>query len=236
MIDIKAINSAKRQFPTVWFLQEREMETLHFVLVSESHKKTWTFHLHTYRLLKMSAAPQLSACTTGVTGSSVWWELQPRYSQNVFYNTSLEGRVQKISIQFCEMRAHQSSNTEGAEVHLLRTTQLRIQTLEASRQGALHGVLWVGQEVAVEGPAEGEEIQGLAALLLSRGADRATGLEDATLWAALGQKHSTHQPAQGLEARQLHQHLDAKMEKRGVCKVQHLAGFSLTSGPTASRK
>lgn len=79
---------------------------------------------------------------------------------------------------------------------------------EGSWQWTLHGVLWVGQEVAVEGPAEGEEVQGLAALLLGRGADGAAGLEDAPLGAALGQKHPTHQPPQGLEAGQLHQYLD----------------------------
>lgn len=80
--------------------------------------------------------------------------------------------------------------------------------MSTSGQRALHGVLGVRQEVAVEGPAEGEEVQGLAALLLGRGADGAAGLDDPPLRAALGQKHPTQQPAQGLEARQLHQHLD----------------------------
>lgn len=62
--------------------------------------------------------------------------------------------------------------------------------------------------MTVEGPAEGEEIQGLAALPLGCRANRAAGLEDATLRAALGQEHPAHQPLQGLEAGQLHQHLD----------------------------
>lgn len=46
-----------------------------------------------------------------------------------------------------------------------------IKTLGTSRQRALHGILRVWQEVAIERPAEREEIQGLAALLLGRGAD-----------------------------------------------------------------
>ncbi|KAG7223072.1 hypothetical protein INR49_015831 [Caranx melampygus] len=76
------------------------------------------------------------------------------------------------------------------------------------------------REVAVEGPAEGEEIQGLAALLLSRRADGAAGLEDATLRAALGQEHPTHQPLQGFEASQLHQHLDDSTGAQSL-KVTH---------------
>lgn len=68
--------------------------------------------------------------------------------------------------------------------------------------------------MAVEGPAEGEEVQGLAALLLGRGADGATGLEDATLRAALRQEHPTHQPPQGLETRELHQYLDKDPKER----------------------
>lgn len=58
----------------------------------------------------------------------------------------------------------------------------------------------VREEVAVERPAEGEEIKSLAALLLSRGADGAAGLQDAPLGAALREKHAAHQPLQGFEA------------------------------------
>lgn len=65
----------------------------------------------------------------------------------------------------------------------------------------------VREKVAVERPAEGEEIQGLAALLLSRGADRAAGLQDTPLRAALWEEHATHQPPQGFEAGQIHQNL-----------------------------
>lgn len=65
----------------------------------------------------------------------------------------------------------------------------------------------VGEKVAVERPAEGEGVQGLAALLLSGGADRAAGLQDPPLRAALREKHAAHQPAQGFEAGQIHQDL-----------------------------
>ena len=61
--------------------------------------------------------------------------------------------------------------------------------------------------MTVEGPAEGDEIQGRAALLLGPRADGAAGLEHAALGAALGQEQAAHQPPQGLIARQLHQHL-----------------------------
>ena len=185
----------------------------------------------------MTAAPQLSACTTGFIGSSVLQSCSHAIVKMCSTTHLLNAVSRKSVSRSVKCGVHQSSNTKvhsGGEVHLLRTTQLRIQTLEASRQGALHGVLWVGQEVAVEGPAEGEEIQRLAALPLSRGADGAAGLEDATLWAALGQKHSTHQPAQGLEARQLHQHLDGKMEKKGVCEVERLAWNSWTEAIATS--
>lgn len=61
--------------------------------------------------------------------------------------------------------------------------------------------------MAVERPAEGEEIQGLAALLLGGGADRAAGLQDPPLRAALREKHAAHQPPQGFEAGKIHQNL-----------------------------
>lgn len=65
----------------------------------------------------------------------------------------------------------------------------------------------VREKVAVERPAEGEEVQGLAALLLSRRADRAARLQDAPLRAALREKHAAHQPPQRLEAGEIHQNL-----------------------------
>lgn len=83
----------------------------------------------------------------------------------------------------------------------------RSQTLKPSRQRALGGIMQVREKVAVERPAEGEEIQGLAALLLSRGADRAAGLQDPPLRAALREKHAAHQPPQGFEAGEIHQNL-----------------------------
>lgn len=229
-VDIKVINSAKRQFTTVWFLLEGDWK-----LISLSwylnHTKTWkmSFHLHTYfKTFKIATVPQFSACTTSFIG----WGSQLFYKSNCFLQhnswmlwtcwfesrkwVSSSVKCRPFSPQtllqiWCEMFSEKVH--WGGDDHLLRTTQLTLQTLEASRQRALHGVLWVRQEVAVEGPAEGEEIQGLAALLLSGGADWAAGLEDATLRAALGQKHPTHQSPQGFEARQLHQHLDGQMEK-----------------------
>lgn len=67
------------------------------------------------------------------------------------------------------MWAVQSPNTDVDEN--LPTTKPELQSLDASWQRALHGVLRVREEVAVERPAEGEEVQGLAALLLRGGAD-----------------------------------------------------------------
>lgn len=65
----------------------------------------------------------------------------------------------------------------------------------------------VGEEVAVERPAEGEEVQGLAAAPLGSGADGAAGLQDAPPRAALRQEQAARQPPQGLEAGQIHQNL-----------------------------
>lgn len=83
----------------------------------------------------------------------------------------------------------------------------------------------VGEEVAVERPAEGEQIQGLAALLLCRGADGAAGLQDPPLRAALREKHAAHQPPQGLEASQVHQNLGGGQRS---CELQHRAPVSYT--------
>lgn len=70
-----------------------------------------------------------------------------------------------------------------------------------SRAGALHRVLGVRQQVAVEGPAEGEDVQGLTTLLRCPGAHWPAGLQHPSLRAAVGHEHPTHQPAQGLETR-----------------------------------
>lgn len=72
----------------------------------------------------------------------------------------------------------------------------------------------VREKVAVERPTEGEEIQGLAALLLSRGADWAAGLQDPPLRAALWEKHAAHQPPQGFEAGKINQNLGGNI--RGI--------------------
>lgn len=84
-----------------------------------------------------------------------------------------------------------SVQNKGLELALAILSRHK-QSGSKSRQRTLQRILRVRQKVAVERPAEGEEVQGLAALLLSRGADRATGLEDATLRAALRQEHPTH--------------------------------------------
>lgn len=70
--------------------------------------------------------------------------------------------------------------------------------------------------MTVERPAEGEEIQGLAALLLGRGANRVAGLQDAPLRVALWEKHATHQPPQGLKAGEIHQNLGEGEKKNPV--------------------
>lgn len=84
----------------------------------------------------------------------------------------------------------------------------RSRAFPPSRSRALAGIWGVGEEVAVEGPAEGEELQDLAALLLRRGADGAAGLQDPPLGVALGEEHAANQPPQGLEAGEIHQNLD----------------------------
>lgn len=73
--------------------------------------------------------------------------------------------------------------------------------------------------MAIEGPAEGEEIQDLAALLLGGGAGGAAWLEDPALGAALRQENPAHQPLQGLEACKLHQHLGDNTEEDGVVYI-----------------
>ena len=75
------------------------------------------------------------------------------------------------------------------------------------RERALDGIVRVWQQLAVEGPAEGEEVQDLPALLLRGRAHRPARLQHPALGAALGQEHAAHQLTQGLETRQLHQHL-----------------------------
>lgn len=160
MINSKTINSAKRQFTTVWFLLRGITKTWKWLLCHNLH------------------APQALVSRVSLVSSSVK------------YRTFGPQMLLQI---WCEMFSW----------------EIRVE--KVSRQRALHWVLGVGQEVAVKRPAEGEEIQGLAALLLSRGADWAAWLEYATLWAALWQKQPTHQLPQGLEARQLYQHLDDKI-------------------------
>lgn len=86
--------------------------------------------------------------------------------------------------------------------------------------------------MAVERPAEGEEIQGLAALLLSRGADGAARLQHPPLRGALGHKHAAHQPPQGLEAGQIHQNLDT-VAKRDVFSCRLTLTYSNETGKEA---
>ena len=84
--------------------------------------------------------------------------------------------------------------------------------LSVSGLEALHGVVGVRQDVAVDGPEDAEETQGVLAAQLSSQADSTAGLQDTPIRRALGHKEAADEQAEVLVAGELHQRLQGEKQ------------------------
>lgn len=87
-------------------------------------------------------------------------------------------------------------------------------SLAGSGLEALYRVIGVRQDVAVDGPEDAEEAEGLLALQLGSQAHGLAGLQDTPIWGALGHEEAADEEAEVLVAGKLHQRL---WERGGEC-------------------
>jgi len=90
-------------------------------------------------------------------------------------------------------------------------------SLVGSGLEAFYGVTGVGQDVAVDGPQDSEEAEGLLAPQLGSQAHGSAGLQDAPVQGALGHEEAADEEAEVLVAGELHQCLWESSSERGIC-------------------
>lgn len=100
--------------------------------------------------------------------------------------------------------------------------------LAGSGLEALYGVIGVRQDVAVDGPEDAEEAEGLLAPQLGSQAHGSTGLQDPPVRGALGHEEAADEESEVLVAGELHQCL----RKSGSdCAHHGVVRAALRAGP-----